>query len=98
MNLILQGIPGIICYVDDILVTGDTEDEHLQRLEEVLRQLHKHGIRVEKKKCHFLQDSVGYLGHRVDAEGVRPLPDKVDAIKKSPMPRNVHQLSGPFWG
>ena len=33
-----------------------------------------------------------YLGHRVDAEGLRPLPDKVEAIEKAPLPQDVHQL------
>jgi hypothetical protein len=39
MDTILQGIPGTICYVDDILVTGATEEEHLRNLEEVFRRL-----------------------------------------------------------
>ena len=65
--------------MDDILVTGATEEEHLRNLEEVFRRLQAHGIWVKKGKCRFLHDSVDYLGHRVDAEGLRPLPDKVEA-------------------
>ena len=37
MDTILQGIPHVACYLDDILVTGESEDQHLQHLEEVLR-------------------------------------------------------------
>ena len=92
MDTILQGISGTICYMDDILVTGATEEEHLRNLEEVFRRLQAHGIRVKKGKCRFLHDSVDYLGHRVDAEGLRPLPDKVEAIEKAPLPQDVHQL------
>ena len=47
MDTILQGIPHTVCYIDDILVTGDTEEEHLRNLEEVLRRLQHHGIRVK---------------------------------------------------
>ena len=36
--------------------------------------------------------SVSFLGHRIDADGVHPLPDKVDAIKNAPTPQNVRQL------
>ena len=35
MDTILQGIPGAMCYIDDIVVTGATEGKHLQNLEEV---------------------------------------------------------------
>ena len=64
MDTILQGIPGTIYYMDDILVTGATEEEHLRNLEEVFRWLQAHGIRVKKGKCRFLHDSVDYMGHR----------------------------------
>ena len=37
MDNLLAGIPGIVIYLDDILVTGVTETEHLQSLEEVLK-------------------------------------------------------------
>ena len=40
----------------------------------------------------FLQDSVSYLGHRVDANGLHALEDKLDAIMNAPPPRNVQQL------
>ena len=33
MNSILQGLQHVICYFDDILVTGTTEEEHLQYLD-----------------------------------------------------------------
>ena len=43
MDTILQGIPQVICYIDDILVTGKAEAEHLSNLEEVLKRLQEHG-------------------------------------------------------
>ena len=45
MDTILQGIPNVLCYLDDILITGSTQKEHLQNLEEVLKRLQYHGIR-----------------------------------------------------
>ena len=92
MDTVLQGIPHYICYLDDILVTGRSDKEHLQNLEEVLSRLRKYGIRLKEDKCHFLQDSVEYLGHQVDAEGVYTSPKKVKAILKAPRPRNLPEL------
>ena len=58
MDTILQGIPGAMCYIDDILVTGTSEEEHLRNLEQVLRRLQEYGIRMKRNKCSFLQDLV----------------------------------------
>ena len=44
MDMILQGLPGVICYIDDILVSGRTEEEQFFRLEEVLKRLKNYGI------------------------------------------------------
>ena len=41
MDNLLASIPGVVVYLDDILVTGATETEHLQSLEEVLKRLDK---------------------------------------------------------
>jgi len=69
MDTVLCGIPMIICYFDHILITGRTDEEHLCPLEQVLKQLHMHGIRLEREKCHFFQPSVEYLGHIIDKRG-----------------------------
>ena len=89
MDSILQGIPGALCYIDDILVTGPTEEAHLSNLEKVLKRLQLHGIRMKKNKCYFMKDAVEYLGHRVDAEGIQATPEKVKAIVEAPQPQNV---------
>ena len=46
MDIILQGLPRVICYIDDILVMGVDEDDHYCNLEEVLSRLQYHGITV----------------------------------------------------
>ena len=70
MDIILQGVEGVICYIDDILVTGATDEEHLDRLEEVLKRLKEYGLRAKKSKCFFFQAAVEYLGHQMDADGL----------------------------
>ena len=70
MDSILQGMEGVACFLDDILVTGSSEEEHLKNLESVLQSLMKHGVRLKREKCFFNRTSVEYLGFKVDAEGL----------------------------
>ena len=51
MDVILQGLPGVICYIDDILITGSSDKEHLANLEEVLKRLQYHGVKLKSSKC-----------------------------------------------
>ena len=92
MENLLRGIPGVAVYIDDILITGATQEEHLQSLEEVLKRLSNSGLRAKRQKCEFMASSVSYLGHVIDAAGLRPLPDKIEAIRKVPTPQNVTEL------
>ena len=92
MDSVMQGIPHCICYLDDILVTGRSDAEHLRNLEEVLHRLQRDGIRLKRIKCSFCQDSVEYLGHRVHAKGVHTSPKKVEAIVNAPQPKNLSEL------
>ena len=48
MDIIVKGIESLICYIDDILVTNTTDEEHLDRLEEVLMRLKEYGLRAKK--------------------------------------------------
>ena len=89
MDSILQGLPHVICYLDDILVTGADDAEHMRNLEEVLSRLKHHGLRLKRSKCEFLQSSVDYLGYHVDAQGLHTLPAKAEAITQAPKPQNV---------
>ena len=92
MENVLQGIPNVIVYLDDILLSSPTESDHLQLLNQVLDRLDKAGLRAWKEKCQFFVPSVSYLGHKIDGEGLHPLPDKVQAIQEAPSPTNVQEL------
>lgn len=92
MEQILQGIPGVAVFMDDIELTGSTTEEHLDRLNQVLQRLEEYGLRLKKSKCEFLKDSVEYLGHIIDKDGLHPVPGKVKAITEAPQPTNVSEL------
>lgn len=92
MHTILQGMDGIICYLDDILISGKTEAEHLDNLHKVLQKFKEHGIKAKKSKCTFMKTSVQYLGHVIDADGLHPTDATLKAIVDAPTPRDVSEL------
>lgn len=92
MDTVLQGVEGVTCYIDDILVSSPDEESHFKRLKEVFNRLEQHGFRLKRNKCEFLLSSIEYLGHCVNENGIQPLASKVEAIMNAPAPENVQQL------
>ena len=92
MDQILHGVNNTICYLDDILVMGKSKEEHLITLEEVLKRLQNYGLKVYLDKCQFLQQSVEYLGHTIDALGLHPTMAKIKAVVDAPTPKNLSEL------
>ena len=82
MDSLLQSIPHVIVYLDDVLITGASSQEHLQKLEEVLQRLKQAELRLKLNKCEFIQRSVQYLGHRIDQEGLHPTDKKSGQSRK----------------
>ena len=89
---VLQGIPMVVCRVDDILVSGKNDQDHLKNLNDVLSGLKQAGLRLKMEKCKFMKPSVEYLGYRVDMHGLHAIEKKVEAIKNAPAPENQQQL------
>ena len=83
-----------LCYLDDILIFGTTFEQHLERLDKVLKAIGDAGLTLNPKKCVFGTRCVKFLGHLIDSEGVHPNPEKVDAIKEFPRPDDVTKLRG----
>ncbi|KAK3885075.1 hypothetical protein Pcinc_010729 [Petrolisthes cinctipes] len=85
-------LQGTFCFVDDILVAGKNDDEHLDRLKSVLRINEENGLNISKNKCEFAVPSVGYLGFIADGSGIHKTTEKVKAIKEAKIPENVAEL------
>ena len=72
MNTIPTGLCWADCvvYLDDIIVSGRTLQEHNQRLEHVLNRLEAAGLKLNAKKCEFVQEKSVILGHVVSRKGI----------------------------
>ena len=92
MESLLGDLPHVCIYLDDILVTGESESAYLQNLAAVLDRLEAAGIRLKREKCSFMIPKVEYLGHSISAEGIHPIPEKVRAVLEAPPPTDISQL------
>ena len=92
MDKILGEIPHVFVYLDDILIASSTQEEHLRDLETVFTILEENGLVVNRKKCVLGETSIEFLGHLCDAHGIKPLPCKVEAIRKVKPPTTIKEL------
>lgn len=92
MDQTLQGVPGTACFFDDIALQGRTYTELLERLKTVFKKLKECGLHLNKKKCQFFQNSITYLGHKINEEGLHPTEEKINEIKNSHRPTDVSSL------
>lgn len=92
MEELLVGLPGVHVYLDDIIVGGRDAKEHNERLRSVLKRIKDDNIRLNQDKCTFGTSEVTFLGYRIDATGIHPTEEKVEALKNAPQPENKQQL------
>ena len=92
MSRILEGLNGVLCQMDNILVFGQNAAEHDARLTTVLKRITEVGVTLNPEKCEFAKSEVKFLGHVIDEEGIRADPDKRSAIINLSAPTNVTEL------
>ena len=88
----LKGIPFTGVKIDDIIVSGENDKDHLRNLDLVLDVLERVGATVNKEKCVFFADQIKYVGFVIDKNGIRVDHDKFQAIVELPEPTCLKQL------
>jgi hypothetical protein len=95
MSELFYGMDFVRAYIDDLLVTSAKDlDDHLEKLDLVLENLKRVGLKVNAKKSFFARNELEYLGYWITRSGIQPLPKKVEAILKIAEPKNRKGLRG----
>ena len=92
INSILINLPGVCCFVDDILVVARTESEHLDRLRSVFKWLHDNDVHIKPDKFVFLTKEISNLGLKITDKGLFKTDEKIKVIKESKGPTNVSEV------
>ena len=85
-DVVIEGLPWTRKIVDDILVWAETEEELMERTRIVLSRCKEHNITISRKKLE-LGTELGFTGHIVSQNSIRPDDNKYKAIKEFPTPK-----------
>ncbi len=88
--MVIEG--GVLCHMDDVLVWGESQAQHDERLHTVLARIEKAGITLNLEKCELGRQEVKFLGHLISESGVRPDPDKTRAVLEMKEPSTISQV------
>ena len=92
---LLGDLDYVLVYIDDILLLqrhGETEEDHLEKMETVLKQLNDIGFRKNLRKSVFMQQEVEYLRFLLTSNEIKPKPKKIEAMTRIKPPTNSKQL------
>jgi hypothetical protein len=89
---LIHDLPGVIHYIDDILIMAKTCEEHDRLVSLVLQRLSEAGFAVNEAKSEYGKSEITFLGHVVSGDGIRPDPTKIEALRNMRPPRSLSEL------
>ena len=92
MDTVLEGLPFCYSYLDDLLIASTTVEQHEDHLRAVCQRLSQYGMLINPEKCALGQETLTFLGYRIDASGIAPPPERVKAIAEFPIPQTARSL------
>ncbi|GFY29458.1 retrovirus-related Pol polyprotein from transposon 297 [Trichonephila clavipes] len=95
IDIILKPVLGhfVNCYMEDVIITSPSFNEHLDHLNQVFTLLRDAGLTLNKDKCHFARDKLKYLGLIISKDGIETDNNKVKAITEMKTPKNNREMS-----
>lgn len=92
METMISGLEGTAAYIDDIIVSGKTAEEHQQNLLNVLQRIREFGFHLKIQKCKFNLPEIKYLGNIINQHGIQPDPTRIEAVIHMPSPHDISTL------
>lgn len=92
MKIVLRGLQNTCCYFDNIVIHNKDWKSHIRDVQCDLDRLRDHGLTAGPKKCFLGYQSISYLGYSLGHNIIRPLEDKVTAIREINLPTTKSQL------
>ncbi|GFX94912.1 retrovirus-related Pol polyprotein from transposon 17.6 [Trichonephila clavipes] len=92
MHEVLRGLPFCFVYLDVILCYSENAEEHRSHLRTIFQRLSSYGLKLNISKCVFGVTELIFLGHLITPDGIKPLPDKVQAVLDYKQPETVGSL------
>ena len=89
-DMVNQGNTAI--FINNIIVTTDTEEGHNKIVEEVLKRLKENNLFIKLEKCRWKVREVEFLGVVIGPGGVRMQKEKVDSVLSWPTPRSAKDM------
>jgi hypothetical protein len=77
---ITRGLDFVYAYIDDFLIASEDEQQHREHLHTLFERLNEYGVVINPTKCEFGAREITFLGYTVNAERIKPLAERVDAI------------------
>lgn len=90
MSIAFSGLPPhkMFLYMDDIIVLGRTEKNHLNNLRDTFLACRMRNLKINPEKCRFFRTEVLFLGHLCTNNGIKPDPSKFECIRNYPRPHD----------
>lgn len=94
MDNVLRDLQNEVClvYLDDIVVFSTSLQEHIINLEKVFKKLRESNFKIQMDKSEFLKLETEFLGHVICKDGVKPNPNKINAIENYPLPKTPTEI------
>lgn len=92
MHKVCYGLDFVSCYIDDVLIHSENAEQHKQHLRIFFQRLKEFGLTINTDKSEFGKSTIIFLGHEVTSDGIKPLPDKVQAIQQFEKPALAKDL------
>lgn len=85
----IEGLPGVECIADDVVIHGKDTEEHDRRLEAFLARCRDKGIKLNRDKLNLRTAETTFIGHRITDRGLQVDPENVRVINDMPAPTDL---------